>query len=270
MQEKLHQLTKNNLAHTDMKVYNSIIKKYKAKDFKDCNALLDTKLLETSEDMEKRMFFILILAFLLILFTLLQGRLTSLSLFLLSGTSITLLIPGILLPMLDIEAKIAKLYFTILDKPLTFHNQILFFQSKSISDLVNLLLESGEAKMILVGVLLTLFSIIFPALKLISTYMYFYTKNIIGNNPITRFFALHSTKWSMADVMVVSIFMAYLGLDGVVENELKHLEKKSMPINVITTNGTHLEIGFYLFLGFVLSSFVLSILVKKSKNTTNT
>ena len=170
-----------------------------------------------------------------------------------------------MLPMLDIEAKISKLFFTILEKPLTFENQILFFQSKSISNLVSLLLESGEAKMILVGVLLVTFSIIFPTIKVISTYMYFYIHNVVGDNPVTRFFALKSTKWSMADVMVVSIFMAYLGLDGVVSNELKRVEERSQPINVITTNGTHLEVGFYLFLGFVVTSFVLSMLVEKTR-----
>ena len=96
--------------------------------------------------------------------------------------------------------------------------------------------------------------------------MYYYSKSAIGDNPVTRFFALRSTKWSMADVFVVSIFMAYLGLDGVVSNELKHLEAKSNPVNIITTNGTHLEVGFFLFLGFVLTSFVLSLLVEKSRS----
>ena len=69
----------------------------------------------------------------------------------------------------------------------------------------------------------------------------------------------------MADVMVVSIFMSYLGLDGVVDNELDRLVEESAPINVITTNGTDLQVGFFLFLGFVASSFVLSILVENSR-----
>ncbi|RLA60877.1 MAG: hypothetical protein DRQ78_09140 [Epsilonproteobacteria bacterium] len=266
LREKLKQLTKDNLATTDMSLYNKVLHKYKCQDFESCDVLLNTKLSKSSEEMEKCTLSILLLAAFLLLLIILQGRvLKSISLLLLSITSLTLLIPGLMLPMLDIEAKISKLYFTILDKPLTFHNQILFFQSKSISDLVNLLLESDELKMIFVGILLTTFSIIFPSLKLISTYIYFYGKGFFANNAIIRFFALRSTKWSMADVMVVSIFMAYLGLDGVIANELKTLEEKSIPINVITTNGTHLEVGFFLFLGFVLSSYVLSILAEKSK-----
>ena len=71
----------------------------------------------------------------------------------------------------------------------------------------------------------------------------------------------------MADVMVVSIFMAYLGLDSMIENELKKLVEQSAPVNVITSNGTNLQVGFFLFLGFVLSSFVLSILVENSRKS---
>jgi hypothetical protein len=266
MREKLHQLTKDNLAHTNMEVYDAIIKKYGTSDYLSCDAVLSKKLTETSVKMNQKMLLILLLTLILVIAVIFQSRiLNTLSLLLLSLTSVSLLVSGVMLPMLDIEAKIDKLYFTILEKPLTFHNQILFFQTKSISDLVRLLIESGEAKMMVVGVLLTMFSIVFPFLKIISSYMYFYAKSVIGNNPITRFFALRSTKWSMADVMVVSIFMSYLGLDGVVDGELKHLKSRAEPINVITSNGTHLEVGFYLFMGFVATSFVLSILLERSK-----
>jgi len=251
--------------NTDMTAYYAVIKKYNTKDLASCSTLLDAKIAKTADIMEKAMILTLSIAGIIILLTLLQGALNSISLLILSGTTITLLISGIMLPMIDIEAKISKLIFTILDKPIIFENQLLFFQSKSISDLVRLLLESDETKMIFVGVLLVMFSIIFPTLKLFATYLYYYSKSIIGNNPVTRFFALRSTKWSMADVFVVSIFMAYLGLDGVVDNELKHLEAKSDPINIITTNGSHLEVGFFLFIGFVFTSFVLSLLVEKYK-----
>jgi hypothetical protein len=69
----------------------------------------------------------------------------------------------------------------------------------------------------------------------------------------------------MADVMVVSIFMAYLGLDSMIENELKKLVEQSEPVNVITSNGTELQVGFFLFVAFVFTSFILSILVENSR-----
>lgn len=268
MKDKLHLLMQENLAHTDMTLYNQVLTRNECDNYDICSDVLQIQLDLKAGELEQATMNILIMATVLILLVILQGTiLNSISLLLLSATSVTLLIPGILLPMLDLEAKITKLYFTILDKPVIFTDQILFFQSKSISDMVKLLLESPETKMIFVGVLLTTFSIIFPTLKLISAYLYFYSKSFIGNNAIVRFFALKSTKWSMADVMVVSIFMAYIGLDGVVSHELKTLEASSDPINIITSNGTHLEVGLFLFVGFVFTSFVLSILVEKSRKS---
>jgi hypothetical protein len=267
MKDKLRALMLNNVTHTDMSLYHAIFTRYECNNYDTCGALLQIQIERKAEEMEQDTITILIMSAVLILLVILQGSiLNSISLFLLSLNSVALLVPGILLPMMDIEAKITKFYFMILDKPITFTDQILFFQTKSISDLVRLLLESPETKMVFVGVLLTTFSIIFPTLKLISTYLYFYSKSFIGNNAVVRFFALKSTKWSMADVMVVSIFMAYIGLDGVVSNELKLLEEESMPMNIITSNGTHLEVGFFLFLGFVFASFALSILVERTKS----
>lgn len=266
MRDKLREFTKNNISPTDISSYNDILKRYNTESFEACTIVLDGTLAKNAENMNNASNMILSLAALLIILVIIQGTmLGSITLFLLTATSVVLLIPGLFLPMIDIEAKIAKFHFTILEKPIIFTDQVLFFQTKSISDLVRLLLEYDEAKMIFVGVLLTLFSVIFPFLKLVSTYLYFYSRSFIGNNAVVRFFTLKSTKWSMADVMVVSIFMAYLGLDGIVTHELKDLETRSLPINVITTNDTHLNVGFFLFLGFVISSFVLSILVERSR-----
>jgi len=263
LKEKLQQFTQNNVMQpVDMTQFNIILERYDTKDYEACTSKLDCEMEELQNKINEDTVIILALSTFLIFLILLQGKvLRSASLFLLSAISVTLLVPGLMLPMLDIEAKITKLHFLILDKNVIFTDQVLFFQSKSIYDLVVLLMEEDEFKMIFVGILLTTFSIIFPTLKLLSTTLYYYSKSAIGNNPITRFFALRSTKWSMADVMVVSIFMAYLGLDGVVNNEMNKLEALSEPpINIITTNGTQLEVGFFLFLGFVASSFVLSIL----------
>jgi hypothetical protein len=267
LREKLQQFTQERFKpSTDMTLFNAVLKKYDTTTREACTVLLDQKMLDLSKQMSANMEWLLLLALFIVILVLLHGLLSSWTLFVLSGTSITLLVSGVMLPMLDIEAKIAKLYFVILERAVVFENQILFFQSKSISDLVELLLRSDDAKMILVGILLVMFSIIFPTIKLIASYLHFYSQGWMGNNVITRFFALRSTKWSMADVMVVSIFMAYLGLDGVVDSELEHLEKSSDPVNIITTNQTHLEVGFYLFLGFVAVSFVLSLMIEYYRN----
>ena len=271
LQEKLKEfITTKFQAITDMTKYNAILKKYKASDLKTCTLVLNNHMQKNDYIMNNGMLKILAITTIIILLVISQGTLNAISLFTLAATTLNLLVAGIMLPMLDIEAKIAKLYFVILENPIIFENQILFFQSKSIFDLFQLLIHSEESKMIFVGVLLVTFSIIFPLLKLLATTLYYYSLGAISNNVLTRFFALHSTKWSMADIMVVSIFMSYLGLDGVVESELKKLEDQSAPINIITSNGTHLEVGFFLFLAFVATSFILSILVKNSREATTT
>lgn len=266
LQEKLQEFIQENIQiTTDMTPFNNVLKKYNTDNLEKCTTILDEKIKATSKVMNTIMKLILLATLFIVIFVIIQGRLNSPNLFILFGTTISLLISGVMLPMLDIEAKIVKLYFSILDQPIVFENQLLFFRSKSISDLASLLLESDEAKMVLVGVLVVMFSIIFPTLKLIAITIYYYSSGVLANNPITRFFALHSSKWSMADVMVVAIFMAYLGLDGVVDHELESLENQTTSINIITTNGTHLEVGVFLFLGFVAMGFILSMLVKKSK-----
>ncbi|MEA1879349.1 MAG: hypothetical protein U9N11_01715, partial [Campylobacterota bacterium] len=203
LQEKLREFIQNNVQlTTDMTPFNTVLKKYNTDNLEDCTTILHANIKNTSKTMNIIMQLILLSTLLIVVFVIIQGRLNSPNLFILFGTTVALLVSGVMLPMLDIEAKISKLYFKILDQPIVFENQLLFFQSKSISDLVSLLLESGEAKMILVGVLLVMFSIIFPTLKLIATTIYYYSSGILGNNAVIRFFALRSTKWSMADVMV--------------------------------------------------------------------
>lgn len=272
LRKKLHSLTADNFMPTDMSGYNAIVNKYsETKDYKEATKNLDAQLNAIHQKLNSQTNFILILVSLTIVVVLLQGfALNYLSLAVLSISSVSLLLPGILLPMLDIEAKISKLDFLILNKHVEFTDQILFFQSKSISNLVSLLMESDDGKMILVGVLLTTFSIIFPTLKLIASHIYYFGVDAIRNNFLVKFFAINSTKWSMADVMVVSIFMSYLGLDGVVDSELSYINSRVENINIITTNGTQLEVGFYLFLGFVITSFILSLLLSNSKRNIET
>ncbi|MBK8500112.1 MAG: hypothetical protein IPL52_15140 [Flavobacteriales bacterium] len=56
----------------------------------------------------------------------------------------------------------------------------------------------------------------------------------------------------MADVMVVAIFMAFIGFNGVVNSQLGDLEDYATSIHVLTTNNSSLEVGFYLFTGYCL------------------
>lgn len=177
--------------------------------------------------------------------------------------SFCLLLGGITTPMIDLEARIDQLLLQLMGEPVSFYNNIIFFQSKSITDVVQILLEDGRLPMIFVGILVFTFSIIFPSVKLISSLLYTYRVGNLRKNRLIRFFVVKSGKWSMADVMVVAIFMAYIGFSGIISNQLDILTESAKPVEIFTTNGTKLLEGFYLFLLFCISSLLLSEIITR-------
>ena len=63
----------------------------------------------------------------------------------------------------------------------------------------------------------------------------------------------------MADVMVVAIFMAYIGFNGIITNQIDKLSAAAgQEQGILTTNGTSLEPGYYLFFAFTLLGLFLS------------
>lgn len=181
---------------------------------------------------------------------------------LLAAATLVLLGTGVTTPMIELEARIDALEMTLLGEPVAFTDQVLFFQSKSILDVVHLLAATGAADLILVAALLALFSLVFPAAKLLASALYCCGSARLQGNALVRFFALRSGKWSMADVLVVAMLMAYIGFDGLVASQLAEIGEAGRNAEVMTTNGTRLQPGFFLFLAFVLSSLWLSALLE--------
>ena len=70
----------------------------------------------------------------------------------------------------------------------------------------------------------------------------------------------------MADVMVVSILISYLGFSGIVSSQISNLETLSDGFNIITSNQSKLNVGFFFFTGYVLSGMIISNLIMKFKN----
>ena len=176
---------------------------------------------------------------------------------------VVLLTVGVSTPTIDMEAKISQMSFMLLGNPVHFENQVLYFQSKSILDVFRIMMASNEIQMKLVGLLLVTFSIFFPMLKIISTVIFYFDFRHARQNPVVKFFVLHSGKWSMADVMVVAIFMAYIGFNGIISNQLGHLNSDSQELVLLTTNGTSLQPGYYLFLTYTLLALFLSEMLTK-------
>ncbi len=74
-------------------------------------------------------------------------------------SALILLIVGLTTTMIQIDARIQEMDFYLLGQNITFKNQVLFFQSKSILDVVELLLKTGKLDSEIVGVLILCISV---------------------------------------------------------------------------------------------------------------
>lgn len=178
-------------------------------------------------------------------------------------TLLVLLAVGISTPMIDMEAKISDLKFVLFDHEVEFTNQVLYFQTKSILDVFWIMITHKEIQMKLVGILLVCFSVVFPVFKILSSLAYYYDYCGARKYKVVQFFVLHSGKWSMADVMVVAVFMAYIGFNGIINSQLEDMVKEGgQSMDLITTNGTNLQPGYYVFLSYVILAMFLSLFLK--------
>jgi len=169
---------------------------------------------------------------------------------------------GLTASMIEVDARIKTLDFVLLGEHVVFKDQVLFFQSKSILDVVEILVKQPGIDSIGVGVLILVFSILFPIMKLSSTGIHLLSKRKIAENKFIKYFAFQSGKWSMADVIVIAIMMVYIGLNGLLEKQLSSLNINSDSLTIITTNNTALQPGFIIFISFVLYGLILSTILK--------
>ncbi len=193
-----------------------------------------------------------------------KTRLPGSHFFLCWGALFALLYAGVTCPMIDMDAKISKFAFTLLGHPIEFENQIVYFQSKSILDVFWILIQDPSWPMKIVGILMVAFSIIFPILKMTSSVVYYYDVFGARSNWWIKFFVLKSGKWSMTDVQIVAIMMAYIGFNGMVTTQFKTLAEYAPQVTLISTNDTTLQIGFFLFTSYaVLALFFANMISKK-------
>jgi hypothetical protein len=268
--DKLNEFVETTFNKDKMVFLNELLRIYGCENKSECQEYLHA-LIDSKEDKINYMVIIILVIVLLIFLLNLypKGPLTRFQVPVLIGSSLCMLLAGIITPMIELEARIDLLLFQLIGEEIVFKEQIFFFQSKSITDVVHILITDGSVQMIFVGILIFTFSVLFPSMKLISSYIYYINPKNLRENRLIKFFVLKSGKWSMADVIVVAIFMAYIGFNGIVSSQLTNLSNKAEPVEILTTNGTHLVGGFYLFLFFCLSSLWLSeVLVRRTKLST--
>ena len=173
-----------------------------------------------------------------------------------------LLAVGLTASMIEVDARIKSFDFVLLGEHVVFKDQVLFFQSKSILDVVRILIKQHHADSIGVGILILVFSILFPIMKLSSTGIHLLTKRRMAENKVIKYFAFQSGKWSMADVIVIAILMTYVGLTPPLGEQLQKMNIPSGTLSFISTNNTAPQPGYIIFICFVLYGLILSTILK--------
>jgi len=164
---------------------------------------------------------------------------------------------------MEIDARMKSVDLVLISEHLRFGEQVIYYRSKSLMQVVSVLLESGKADSAGVAVLLVLFSILFPMTKLISSVLYLRGTKRIKNSKLVQFFVFKSGKWSMADVTVVAIFMSYIGFESILHAQLPHLNMSTSLVESVSTDASSVQPGFILFTTFVLFSMGLSVVLKR-------
>ena len=267
VKSKLQEFSDSTYANTDELLYvQGILNKYDTKTLEEFNAKSNIELAH----LEKRTYFFtyiilgVILLFLVLWLILRKQKAVHTPLFIISVVlALIVLAAGITTPMIEIDARFKEVGFFLIGEQISFKDQIIFFQSKSILDVVRILLDTGKFDSILVGALVLIFSIILPILKLLATQLYLAGNARWKRNGLINFFAFKSGKWSMADVYVIAVFMAYIGFKGILDKQLSFMDMNTDALISITTNETSLQPGFILFIGFVLFNLFLSVILKK-------
>lgn len=259
MLDKVEDYFERTYEEQDRSAIDAIILKLNAADIATAREKLDLEIKTTHESVSAQSWVLLGLVGLLFLLSALgKGPIPGLHYIILVVALFVLLICGVTTPMIDLEAKISEMSFVLMDHPVKFLNQVLYFQSKSVVDVFWLMITHVKLEMQIVGLLMVLFSIIFPAFKLVSSLLFYYNNWGFRKNKIIHFFVHKSGKWSMTDVMIIAIFMAYIGFSGVIASQLGKLHAADQEIVLLTTNGTSLQPGFYLFMGYAIYALFLS------------
>ncbi len=261
LESKIIQLLKSETQYKDKTLLKKILSKYsyQQKQLDECKSFLKNSIKEINTSIIELSIVLLIISLLPYLLGLLEVKITNLiiskaiSLF-------CLFIVGISISMISIDVRILKFNFLLLNENITFKNQVLYFQSKSVLEVLRVLIVSTQFKSLITGLFIFLFSVVFPIVKIISLLLESLTS---FSNQVTDFFVNKSSKWSMADVMVVSIFLAYLGINSLLNDLLQITSTTANNLDIIPNNNhSNLEIGVIFYLFFV----ILSLFTKPEKD----
>lgn len=177
--------------------------------------------------------------------------------------ALVLLAVGITSSVIEVDAQLQSFNIAIMGQNLSFNNQDLFFQSKSIVEIIQTLVQQPKPDAVMVGVLMLLFIIILPIVRIIAKGIHILGNKAVAENKAVLYLAFESAKWDMADVMVVGTLMTYIGLNGILKSELTEIEFHNSYLNTAPANFTSLQPGYFIFVGYVIFTFILAFTLNR-------
>jgi hypothetical protein len=262
---KLDEYASATFSEIDYSEVDRITLKYGAEDSEDCKNLLKGRLGEKQQFLNFIKYALITLGLFWISLAIWYKNIDRFLIVLLYAVSGVFLLFGLVLPMIEIEASIVLIKFQMLGQNIEFADQVLYYRSKSVLELVSILFSNLSFDLILVGFLVVLFSVIFPLMKLIFGIMMLYKPNL-ESKKFVRTLVFKTAKWSMSDVFVVSMFMAYLGISGMIGSQMGKIENSIVDNELIAMDDSEIGIGFYCYLIFVLLGILISSKIKRMSN----
>lgn len=171
-----------------------------------------------------------------------------------------LLVVSLTSPVIEVDARIQTVDLLLLGQKISFQNQVLFFQSKSIWGIITTLLGQQKPDAITVGILILLFIVILPFLRLTARVLVPFAQN----NKVIRYLAFEASKWDMADVALVGLLMTYIGLNGILKSQLGNLNIHNDTLTTNTVNYTSMQPAYFIFVGYVAFEILLTYILKRT------
>ena len=264
MQQELLRLVVDDASQNYRDRREYIYEKYEQEDLESTDAYLLAAVQEHDSEIKKSILWLIGIVLLTIVFGVVLGQVWNFRAMIgaLTLTSIILLILGVSLPMIDIDARLNSFIFQLLGDEIEFDEQVIYYQSKSIVEVTKTLWQGGSWDLKLVGVLVLMFSIVFPTIKLLLSGMFLWVDKV-RNSKLAQGFIFHLGKWSMADVFVVAIFMAYIGFYGIISSQLSGISQNQGGFAIETVNYSRLAPGAFFFTAYTVLSIVISILINR-------
>jgi len=237
---------------------------YGQTNLEETNTYLKTRVIERQAviDSNIKMVYLLLLGAVLLSFVLYKILTPKIAITLITLSSIVLLLLGVTMPMIDIDARLNGFTMDVVGSAISFNEQYLYYQSKSILDVTKALIEGRGIDLKIVGILILLFSIVVPFLKLLLSMMYLYNRKS-RSSKIVKNIIFYLGKWSMADVFVVAMFMAYIGFYGLVTSQLGQIGRNQNGFAVETINYSQLSPGALFFTTYCILSIIIGMLIHR-------